>query len=62
VIRIWAGWSKVRFPAGAEDFSLLRNFKIGSGTHPASYSIVLSCTTVPLHGKDRDNCTFISSD
>lgn len=65
VIRIWAGWSKVRFPAGAEDFSLFKNVQIGSGTHPASYSIVLSfsvSTTVPLHCKERDKCTLVSSD
>ena len=62
---MWAGWSKVWFPAWAEDFSVFKNVQIGSGTHPASYSIVVSfsmSTTVPCHGKDSDNCMFISSD
>jgi len=50
---------------GRRFFSVFRNVQIGSGTHPASYSIVVSFSTstaVPRHGKDRDNCTVISSD
>jgi hypothetical protein len=35
--------SRVRFPAGAGNFSLLRRVQTGSGAHPASYPI---CTGV----------------
>jgi hypothetical protein len=31
--------SRVRFPAGAGNFSLHRNVQNGSGAHPASYSM-----------------------
>jgi hypothetical protein len=31
--------SRVRFPAGAENFSLHHRVRKGSGTHPASYPI-----------------------
>jgi hypothetical protein len=30
---------RVRFPAGASDFSLLYNVQTGSGVHPASYTM-----------------------
>jgi hypothetical protein len=31
--------AKVRFPAGARDFSLLHSMQTGSGVHPASYPV-----------------------
>jgi hypothetical protein len=31
--------SRVRFPAGGENFSLHHRVQIGSGIHPASYSM-----------------------
>jgi glutamine synthetase len=31
--------SRVRFPAGAENFSLQHRVQNGSGTHPASYPV-----------------------
>jgi hypothetical protein len=35
--RLDDGGSRVRFPAGAGDFSLHHRFQNGSGAHPASY-------------------------
>jgi hypothetical protein len=34
---LWAGWSGVRVPPGAENFSLYYRVQTGYGTHPASY-------------------------
>jgi hypothetical protein len=36
---LWAGWSVVRFPAGAGNFSLHHRVQTGSGAHPASYPV-----------------------
>jgi hypothetical protein len=37
-VGITAGWKAgFRFPVGSRDFSLLHNFQIGCGAHPASY-------------------------
>jgi len=37
VTKLRAGWSGVRIPTGARDFS--QNIRPALGTHPASYSI-----------------------
>jgi hypothetical protein len=34
---LWAGWSVVRFPARAGNFSLHHHVQTGSGNHPVSY-------------------------
>ena len=39
VTRLRAGHTAVRIPAGARGFSLLQNVQIGSGAHPATYSM-----------------------
>jgi hypothetical protein len=38
--RLQAGWSGVRVPAGAGNFSLHHRVQTGSGAHPASYTRV----------------------
>jgi hypothetical protein len=37
--RLRAGWSGVRFPGGAGNFSLHHRVQTGSGAHPASYPV-----------------------
>jgi hypothetical protein len=37
---LWAGWSVVRVPAEAGNFSLHHRVQTGSGAHPASYPLV----------------------
>ena len=37
--RLAAGRHEVRNPIGSDNFSLLQNVNMGTGTHPASYSM-----------------------
>ena len=37
--RLWAGQSKVSFPAGERDFSVLQNVQTSSGAYWTSYSL-----------------------
>jgi hypothetical protein len=36
-VGLWAGWSGVRVPTGAENFSLHHSVQTGPGAHPTSY-------------------------
>jgi hypothetical protein len=49
--------SRVRFPAGSENFSLLHSAQTGSGAHPASYSlsIGISFPGVKLPGRETNH-------
>lgn len=44
---LWTGRYGLRMPGREGDFSLLRNFRTGSGAHPVSYSM---CTEVKGRG------------
>ena len=37
--RLRAEWSRVRILVEAKDFTLLQNIQLGSGVHPALYSM-----------------------
>jgi hypothetical protein len=43
---LWVSWYGVRIPIEATDFSVLRNVRIGSGTHSASYSTVTGTSSL----------------
>jgi hypothetical protein len=49
--------SRVRFPAGAGNFSLHHRVQIGSGAHPASYPMVPQVLSleVKLPGREADH-------
>jgi hypothetical protein len=43
--RLGDGWFRIRIPATAKNFSLLRKVQTGSGAHTASYSMGIAVLT-----------------
>lgn len=54
VTRLRAGQTAVRIPAGKRGFSLLQNVHIGSGGHPASYSLCAMVIFVDIERPERE--------